>query len=290
MATTAISSSAHASAASVQVALGAHTQLVQTRHGWMLANPNDFYLGRALIEYGECSELESAVLRQLLVQPGIVVEVGANIGVHTVMLAREALARRQVLVAFEPQPVIFQNLCANLAANGVRNVLAWPYACGTTPGTLHFVQPDYDAPGNFGGVAMLTEATANTTPVPCVRLDDVLRSHTVGLLKLDIEGFELNALQGAEETIARSRPTIYVENDRLDKSQALIEWLWSKAYRLWWHLPPLFNPTNFFGRAENIYGGLLSCNMLALPRELEMEVDGFTEVTHSDLARHALRG
>ncbi|MFM0400991.1 FkbM family methyltransferase [Paraburkholderia aspalathi] len=116
------------------VPLGAHTQLVQTRHGWMLANPNDFYLGRALIEYGECSELESAVLRQLLVQPGIVVEVGANIGVHTIMLAREAQARRQVLVAFEPQPVIFQNLCANLAANGVRNVLAWPYACGAAPG------------------------------------------------------------------------------------------------------------------------------------------------------------
>jgi hypothetical protein len=42
---------------SVPLPLGEHTQLVQTRHGWILANPNDFYLGRALIEYGECSEL-----------------------------------------------------------------------------------------------------------------------------------------------------------------------------------------------------------------------------------------
>jgi FkbM family methyltransferase len=266
--------------------LGAHTQLVQTRHGWMLANPNDFYLGRALIEYGECSELESAVLRQLLLQPGIVVEVGANIGVHTIMLAREAQARHQVLVAFEPQPLIFQNLCANLAANSMRNVLAWPYACGATAGTLYFAQPDYDALGNFGGVSMQTEAAANTLPVPCVRLDDALRSHTVGLLKLDVEGFELNALLGAEETIARSRPAIYVENDRLDRSQALIEWLWSKEYRLWWHLPLLFNPGNFFGRSENIYGRVVSCNMLALPRELEMEIDGFVEVT--DSATHAL--
>ncbi|MFL9914336.1 FkbM family methyltransferase [Paraburkholderia fungorum] len=273
---------------SVPLPLGEHTQLVQTRHGWMLANPNDFYLGRALIEYGECSELESAVLRQLLVRPGIVVEVGANIGVHTVPLAREAQARRQVLVAFEPQPVIFQNLCANLAANELRNVLAWPYACGAGAGTLHFARPDYDAPGNFGGVSMQTEAGANTIAVPCVRLDDVLRSHTVGLLKIDVEGFELSALQGAEETIARSRPVIYVENDRLDRSQALIEWLWSKEYRMWWHLPPLFNPGNFFGRAENIYGRLLSCNMLALPRELEMEIEGFVEVTEADSATHAL--
>ncbi|WP_429283705.1 FkbM family methyltransferase [Paraburkholderia sp. GAS41] len=120
----------------------------------MLANPNDFYLGRALLEYGECSELESAVLRQLLVQPGVVVEVGANIGVHTVVLGREAQQRRQVLVAFEPQPVIFQNLCANLAANGLTNVLAWPYACGSDAGTLHFKRPDYAAFGNFGGVEM----------------------------------------------------------------------------------------------------------------------------------------
>lgn len=55
----------------------------------MLANPKDFHPGRALVEYGACSELESAVLRQLPVRPGIVVEVGATIGVHTVPLARE---------------------------------------------------------------------------------------------------------------------------------------------------------------------------------------------------------
>ena len=199
---------------SVPLPLGEHTQLVQTRHGWILANPNDFYLGRALIEYGECSELESAVLRQLLVRPGIVVEVGANIGVHTIALAREAQERRrQVMVAFEPQPVIFQNLCANIAANGLRNVLVWPYAWGASAVALHFEPPQYDAPGNFGAVAMQTEASANTVAVPCVRLDDALRTHRVGLLKLDVEGFELSALQGAEQTLSSSRPAIYMEND-----------------------------------------------------------------------------
>jgi FkbM family methyltransferase len=266
--------------------LAANTQLVQTRHGWMLANPNDFYLGRALLEYGECCELESAVLRQLLVRPGIVVEVGSNIGVHTVALARQAQALRQVLVAFEPQPVIFQTLCANLAANGLRNVLAWPYACGATAGTLHFEQPDYDTLGNFGGVSMQNEGGAGTIPVPCVTLDDALRSHTVGLLKIDVEGFELAALQGAQQTLARSRPRVYVENDRLDRSRALIEWLWEKDYRMWWHLPPLFNPANFFGRSDNIYGNVVSCNMLALPKEMEMAIDGFIEVT--DSTAHAL--
>ncbi|WP_222105892.1 FkbM family methyltransferase [Paraburkholderia sp. BCC1886] len=266
--------------------LSAHTQLVETRHGWMLANPNDFYQGRALLEYGECAELESAVLRQLLVRPGIVVEVGANIGVHTVTLAREAQARRRVMVAFEPQPLVFQNLCANLAANGIVNVLAWPYACGAEDSTLHFSPPDYFVPGDFGAVSMQTEAGPDTIPVPCVRLDDALRSHAVSLLKLDVEGFELKVLQGAVETLTQSRPTLYLANDWLDRSRALIEWLWRMDYRMWWHLPPLFNPANFRGRAENIFGTSRSSNMLALPRELSMEMEGFVEVT--DSTAHAL--
>ena len=73
------------------------------------------------------------------------------------------------------------------------------------------------------------------------------------------------ALRGAGETLARCRPTLHVGNDRLEGSQALIEWLRSNDYRLWWPLPPRFNPGSFFGRADNIDGGLLSCNMLACP-------------------------
>jgi hypothetical protein len=53
-------------------------------------------------------------------------------------------------------------------------------------------------------------------------------------------------------------------------------------------LPPLFNPGNFFAREKNIYGKVVSCNMLALPRELEMEIDGFVEVKDADVAAHAL--
>lgn len=53
--------------------------------------------------------------------------------------------------------------------------------------------------------------------------------------------YELLTLQGAVDVLTRSRPLLYVENDRLDKSQALIEWLWSQNYQLFWHMPRLFN-------------------------------------------------
>ncbi|MGH8779930.1 FkbM family methyltransferase [Paraburkholderia sp.] len=254
----------------------------------MLVNPNDHYIGKAILEYGEYGEIEAQFLRELLVRPGAVVEIGANIGTHTVALATHAAEQQREMFAFEPQPFIFQNLCANLALNGLANVRAWPWACGASTETLHFSAPNYNASGNFGGVSMhVDSADQRDIAVPCVRLDEVLADQTVGLMKIDVEGFELSALQGAARILAESRPVLYLENDQVDRSQALIEWLWSQNYRLWWHIPPLFNPANFFGVQENIYGNIASFNMLALPREYDLPVTGLDEV--SDAACHPLQ-
>lgn len=247
--------------------------LVQSRHGWMLANLNDIYMGMAIATYGECNELELAVLLALAQYPGLVVEVGANMGTHTVPLAQALRERRRQLVAFEPQPVVFQQLCANLALNGLMNVTAWPDACGEEPGVVTFPLPDYLKTGNFGGVPMSNSAPASgygSVQAPCVRLDDMLPSERVGLLKIDVEGFELRVLKGSRALIQRSRPLLYLENDRAEQSQELIEWLWAMGYNLWWHTPPLFNPQNFFGVANNIYGRLASLNMLGVPREVAL--------------------
>jgi hypothetical protein len=65
---------------------------------------------------------------------------------------------------------------------------------------------------------------------------------------------------------------LYVENDRVDRSQELIEWLWGIGYNLWWHTTRLFNPHNFFGVAKNVYGALASLNMLGVPREVNLGV------------------
>ena len=104
--------------------------LVKARHGWFLANRYDRYLGAALIRYGEYSEIEHAFLASLLRPGENVIEVGANIGAHTVGMARAAGSAGTV-VAVEAQPEIFQVLCANLALNGLSNVVAHPCGCGS---------------------------------------------------------------------------------------------------------------------------------------------------------------
>ena len=55
----------------------------------------------------------------------------------------------------------------------------------------------------------------------------------------------------AKETIEKLKPTLYVENDRPDKSEPLIEQLKSLGYICYKHLAPLYNPSNFFGNKED---------------------------------------
>ena len=255
--------------------------LVQARHGWMLANKNDFYLGGALLKYGEYAEQEFALLAQIMFRPGCVLEVGANMGTHTISLAKLLAGNNRRLIAFEPQPFVFHNLCGNLALNGLSNVRAWPYACSDETTTLYFDVPDYGSTVNTGGIAMRREGEEGRLAVPCVRLDDMEGTETVSLIKIDAEGFELNVLRGAEHILAQSRPVLYMENSDVEKSSELIEWIWSKGYSLWWHTPSLFNPDNYFGVSENLYPDLVSCNMLAIPAELSHPVSGLDAITDS---------
>jgi FkbM family methyltransferase len=255
-------------------------QLSSTRHGAMLANSNDVYMGQAFLRYGECCEIEIRLLLSLLKVPGMVIEVGANMGVHTVPMATELARQGRSMLALEPQPVIFQQLCANLAINGLLNVSALSYACGKESGVVSFEVPDYRSLGNFGGTSMCARPTTPTRheTVPCIRLDDLVPTAAVGLIKIDVEGYELQVLEGSSNIIARSHPVLYVENDRVNNSPQLIQWLFDHNYQLWWHLPPLFNPENFFAVKENIYPNIHSSNMLCIPERSNLFIEGLKRV------------
>jgi FkbM family methyltransferase len=241
--------------------------LVKGRHGWFLANRYDQYLGRALIRYGEYGEVEHAFLNSLLTSGDSIIEVGANIGSHTVGLAK-TIGPSGSMIAIEAQPAIFRILCANLALNAVPNVL--PHACGCGNYRKTMVVPiiDYGMAKlhNFGEVSL--DSSGVGVPVPVVPLDDLIEDISrLHLIKIDVEGMEQEVLQGGKRLIAKYRPLLYVENDRIDKSKSLIELIMSEGYRLWWHAPPLFNPDNYFGIDENDYPNVISLNMFCQPKE-----------------------
>ncbi|MEO8113977.1 MAG: FkbM family methyltransferase, partial [Phenylobacterium sp.] len=103
-----------------------------------------------------------------------------------------------------------------------------------------------------------------------------------GLIKIDVEGFEPQVLRGARDTIARCRPLLYVENDRPANQREVISLLAGMGYRQYWHTPALFDPDNFNGVAENIFGDIRSLNLLCIPAERNTTVEGSREVDPAD--------
>lgn len=246
-----------------------------TRHGLMFALKGDLYVTRSLELYGEFSPAETRFFEQL-VQPGMtVVEVGANIGAHTVPLARRCAPGP--LYAFEPQQRVFQLLCANLVQNDVANAIALPEAVGAEAGFVRMPLLDYSLTGNFGGVSVLPPGAGTGVKTRLTTID-ALGLAECHLIKIDVEGYEIEVLRGGRRTIARHRPMLYVENDRPAKQQEVISLIHKLGYRQYWHTPPLYDPANFNGRKDNIFEGLVSVNVFCVPAESADEVAGIAPI------------
>ena len=240
-------------------------RLKRVREGLLWYFKHDAFIGASIDRYGEFSALESALFRQFIEPGWTVLDVGANIGAHTVELARMVGANGLVL-AFEPQRLVHQVLCANLAANNIENVMAMQAALGARQSRAAIARPNYGLRENFGGLSLLMNPEGPSEPVPVATIDTLSLS-ACHFIKIDVEGMEVEVLRGADTVLRRFRPLLYLENDREAQSEALIALLLEAGYRLFWHFPPLYNAGNFYGDPVNIFPGLVSINILAVPQE-----------------------
>lgn len=259
-------------------------QLAAAKDGYLLYNRNDEYIGRSVQKYGEYSALEMELFKHVCVAGNCVIEAGANIGTHTVGLARLVGSQGRVL-AFEPQRLVFQTLCANVALNSLTNVDCYWAALGSQEGVVTVPEADPDRHSNFGGMAL--GGVQKGAPISCFTLDRFIALPRVNLIKIDVEGMEAEVLRGGEQILRKFKPLLYVENDRVEQSEALIRLIAGFGYRLFWHLPPLFNPNNFYADGEDRYPGIVSINMLCLHRDSGVRIEGLEEV--DDPSFHPLR-
>lgn len=241
--------------------------LSRCRHGWMLYNGGAPYVGSSLYKYGEYSEGEVDIFDQLLRPGNVVVEAGANVGAHTIPIARMVGAQGAVF-AIEPQRIMYQVLTANAALNALSNIITVHAAVGDQPGTIRVpvLDPARQAQ-NFGSVSLLDRPENSDGEEVSLLTIDGMNLPACRLIKADVEGMEHEVLQGARDTIARLRPALYVENDRSEQSPRVIALIQSLGYRLWWHATLLYNPANYRGDPENIFGNTISLNILCLPPE-----------------------
>ena len=230
--------------------------LASTDQGTLIVNRFDFNVlnesvtigvGHMLLNYGSYDAQEVDTVRQLLnlrrqyFGDGVVaLDCGANIGVFTVEWAKAMTGWGQV-VAIEAQERVFYALAGNIAINNCLNARALHAAVGAQPGVLRIPQPNYLAPGTFGSLELKqTERTENIgqpvsyadehlVGVQAITLD-ALGLNRLDLLKIDVEGMELEVFEGARATIGKYLPVIVVERIKTDQ-EALKAVLESHGYR-----------------------------------------------------------
>ncbi len=247
----------------------------------MIHPENDVFIGQSLAAYGEWCPAEIRLLSQVLGPGDVVVDGGANLGAHALPFAR-AVGPAGRVYAVEPQPGLLAMLSANALMNGYGNIVPVAAALGKgDEGMLDIPPIRYDATANFGGFGAADFAAAaagrGTVRVPVRAVDDLFALDALRLLKLDVQGMELAALEGARATIALFAPVLYVECDAPDTVAPLLDFLAGRGYRAYWHAAPLFEPGNWRGNPVNLFGTRACVNILAVPEH--QPVEGLRPVT-----------
>lgn len=152
-----------------------------------------------------------SVLKKHITSGMVAYDVGANAGYMTLVMAKLVTPEGQIH-SFEPDPKNLRALELNLQTNRVVNGVVCPKAVTTSSGSVTFATFEYSLVGHIAG---------NTTPddavlldVPSVSIDDWIYRHDHApphFMKIDVEGAEVDVLQGASSVLSHIRPIVLCE-------------------------------------------------------------------------------
>ena len=211
---------------------------INTRYGNMLFFEGDNTIGMALDLYGEYCHEEIEWMKTLTNPKSFVLDIGANIGTHTIGIAPHV----KRVMAFEPDPDNFDLLVKNLATTMCSNVTPVPAAASDVLGKVG-TQFDY------GKTSLTTSGEIPATPI-----DMIEGLPRIDFVKIDVEGMELKVLNGMRQTIASYKPQMLIEMQDENVYAKTYDFLNGFGYNIYWLPVRTYTEFNHKNNKEDVFG------------------------------------
>jgi FkbM family methyltransferase len=186
--------------------------LVDAQGSKMYVKPDDSFISSAIINVGTWEAQETALFYSLI-KPGMtVLDIGANMGYYS-LLAAKLVGDKGHVYAFEPDPFNYQLILKSVAVNNYRNVTAFNQAVADKPGHVKL----YLESSNWGHSlsAQNINNPSGAVDVEMITLDSLYADGKLGskidFIKIDIQGAEEMAMNGARKLLQDTQPTIAME-------------------------------------------------------------------------------
>lgn len=176
----------------------------------MELSAND-HIEKYLFWYGSYEKKEVITMQTFLTADSVVVDIGANIGYYSLMAAKKAPAGH--IYSFEPVRNNLEKLERNISLNGVTVIHPIKAAISNISGsTTVYVSADDNS--GMSGLRSAENFSGESEIVKCFALDDAVTEYNlpkIDLIKIDVEGSEVNVLQGMKNTRSQQKPVLLIE-------------------------------------------------------------------------------
>jgi FkbM family methyltransferase len=206
--------------------------------------------------------------KELLKKDSVVIDVGANWGLHTLYTSK-IVGKIGKVIAIEPFPPAFKELKWHIAKNACQNIIALNFAIGENDGEIKMLSKNGSGEGIVADCANEMNALVNEYLVKQQKLDTVVRAlelDRVDLIKVDVEGAEHHVLKGAEQVVDKFHPVFIIDLHTPKNDLFTGKWFTAKGYRLERvnkNLPPILRTDKGWPNKEGVWG-----SVLAIPQNL----------------------
>lgn len=191
----------------------------------------DLYIGPNLFLHGAWEGHLIRLLSAFDIRDKVAIDIGANIGLYTLPLS-EAVGPAGKVIALEPDPGSAALLNRNVAQNGITNVEVMTFAAGRTEGTAPFLND----PWNSGNHRIVNEHQPHDRTVKVVSVDSLtagLPDSSIGFIKIDVQGYELDVVEGMLHTLQRNPEAVIqieISAGKQAKAATVVSTLQSAGY------------------------------------------------------------